>query len=535
MQKLSFPTPQQIDQKFQISKLENRYYLIDGQLKKWEGDLIDVVSPIRVTNTNQLEQVIVASYPDMSIDVAMEAVQSAEQAYDRGRGKWPRMTLAERIEHIEKFTFAMQEHREEIIKLLMWSIAKDYKSSEKEFDRTIAYINDTIDEAKNLDREASKFLLEEDVIAQVRMAPIGVVLCMGPYNYPINEAFALLIPALLMGNTVIFRSPHQGVPAILPLLEAFANSFPKGVINIIFGSSKKIIMPIVESGKVDIFSFIGSSQISGLLKKDHPYIQRLRAITGMDANNAGIIFDDANLDLTVDECLAGSLSYNGQRCTALKVLFVHHKIVDQFIEKFVEKIEKLKIAMPWESGVNITPMPDLDKINYLQELIADATSQGAKILNQDGGKNLETLMIPAVLYPVKPNMRVMKEEQFGPIVPIIPFSDPEEPLNFIANTDYGQQVSLFSSNPKKLGKTIDPLANQVCRININSQCQRGPDSLPFTGRRNSAEGILSVTEALRSFSIPVVVAGKKGQLNQQLLKNMISNHYSKFVSTDFIF
>lgn len=279
-----FPKLSQIPQEFEVKPQYVDSFLTGGKIQKSQGKEVSINSPIYLNKKNSLTPYSICTYRSMTIDETWEALSEAKKAYNRGKGSWPTMTIENRIKYINSFVQKMQEKREEIVNFLMWSIAKNLKDSQKEFDRTIEYINQTIEAIKNLDHKSSTFQKSEEIIAQVRQAPLGVVLCMGPSNYPINESFCLLIPALLMGNTVIFRPPERGIPVIFPLLEVFRDCFPKGVINIIFGSSREIITPILESGEIDVFSFIGSSKVAKALKKLHPEPQRLRSITGMDAN-----------------------------------------------------------------------------------------------------------------------------------------------------------------------------------------------------------------------------------------------------------
>ena len=164
--------------------------------------------------------------------------------------------------------------------------------------------------------------------------------------------------------------------------------------------------------------------------------------------------------------------------------------------------------MPWEPGVNITPLPGLHRTAYMTEAIDDAQSKGARVVNEGGGAFCQTLFYPAVVYPVQEGMKLYREEQFGPIVPVMPFDDLETALEYVITSDHGQQVSIFGSDPQQIGALVDPLVNQVCRVNLNCQCQRGPDVFPFAGRKDSAEGTLSVTDALRAFSIRSMVAAK---------------------------
>ena len=255
---------------------------------------------------------------------------------------------------------------------------------------------------------------------------------------------------------------------------------------------------------------------------------------GLEAKNPAIILSDADLDLTIQECINGSLSYNGQRCTALKIIYVHDEIRDEFLNRFSKAVDELKYGNPWEDNVKLTPLPEPNKPEYIQSLIADAKQKGAKIVNPKGGIQCENYVYPAILYPVTKDMSVYKEEQFGPVIPIISFKDINEPLDDMAESNYGQQVSIFGKETKKLGPLIDTLVNLVCRVNINSSCQRGPDIYPFTGRKDSAFSTLSVHDALRSFSIRTFVASKDNNENNKIIKDLLSSDNSNFVSTDYI-
>ena len=415
----------------------------------------------------------------------------------------------------------------------MWEICKNKSDSYKEFDRTVDYIVDTIDAYKNLDRKGAKFDKQDGVHAHIRRGPLGVVLCLGTYNYPINETFCLLIPAIIMGNTAIFKPAKHGVLLIAPLLKAFQESFPPGVVNIVFGRGRKIASPIMKTGKVDVLALIGHSSSAVALQDEHPNKNRLRLVLGLEAKNPGIILPDADLDLTIKECISGTLSFNGQRCTALKVLYVHESLVDEFNQRFSKAVDELKFGMPWEDTF-LTPLPEPSKPNYIKELIDDAISKGAKVLNKRGGEVTENYCFPAVLYPVDKTMNVYHEEQFGPVIPVISYKEIDEPLDAMAASDYGQQVSLFGRDVRKIGPLIDTLANLVCRVNLNSACQRGPDVYPFAGRKNSAVGTLSVYDALRSFSIRTFVAAKDSPYNNEILETLLNSKESNFVSTDYL-
>ena len=523
----------EIPEQYKITtEINQNTYLVGGELKKWTGDTADIYSSI--SSTPEYKPTRLGKIPQLGKEQALEALDAACEAYGKGQGEWPTMKVIDRIACMEKFVEQMKTKREEIVKLLMWEIGKSLPDSEKEFDRTVDYIYDTLEEYKQLDRDSAKFEKHDGVYAHIRRGALGVVLCLGPYNYPLNETFALLIPAIIMGNTVIFKPAKHGVLLMTPLLEAFQNSFPVGVVNIIYGRGRVVATPIMETGNVDVLALIGNSTSANALQESHPRQNRLRLVLGLEAKNPAIVLPDADLDLTIDECIAGTLSFNGQRCTALKILYVHENIVEEFNKRFAARVDALQFGNPWDNGAKLTPLPEPGKPAYIQELIDDALGKGATILNEKGGKTTENYIFPAVLYPVNKDMRVFQEEQFGPVVPVLSFKDIQEPLHDMAESNYGQQVSIFGQNVKTLAPLVDTLVNLVCRVNLNSSCQRGPDVYPFTGRKDSAVGTLSVHDALRSFSIRTFVASKDNTYNNAILNELLDTKASNFISTDYI-
>ena len=521
-----------IPNEFKINKqINHKEYLIDGIISKWDGNQTNVYSTL-LCDKDDKEPYLLGNTPEMSGEYALKALEAAHSAFNFGQGVWPTMKVYERIQCMETFVEKMLTKREEVVKLLMWEIGKNLNDSRKEFDRTVEYIKDTIVEYKRIDRKGATFQNKSGVRALIRRGPLGVVLCLGPYNYPLNETFALLIPAIIMGNTTIFKPAKHGVLLIAPLLDAFKESFPAGVVNIVFGRGREIATPIMKSGKIDVLALIGHSSSAISLQDLHPQKNRLRLVLGLEAKNPGIILKDADIESTVKECISGTLSFNGQRCTALKILYVHEDIKEEFLSKFVIAVDELKLGLPWENTL-LTPLPKPAKPKYISDLIENAVNLGAKIMNKKGGEKQKNFVFPAVLYPVNKDMDVYKEEQFGPVIPIISFTDISTPIKDMSESNYGQQVSIFGKDVDTLGPVIDSMVNLVCRVNLNSACQRGPDIYPFTGRKDSAVATLSVHDALRSFSIRTFVASKDNDLNKNILREMIDSKKSHFIRTDY--
>jgi glyceraldehyde-3-phosphate dehydrogenase (NADP+) len=292
---------------------------------------------------------------------------------------------------------------------------------------------------------------------------------------------------------------------------------------------------VVKDGRIDVLAFIGTSRVANQIKVAHPQPFRFRSILSLEAKNPAIILPDADLDNAVAECVKGALSFNGQRCTALKMIFVHKEIATEFTRRLVLKIDGLVAGLPWEPNVAITPLPDPHKAAYLRGLIEDAVQKGAVLCNPErGGRSEGAIFYPAVLAQVSLDARVASEEQFGPVIPVREFTDIAEVEAYILQSPYGNQASVFGQDPKMMGLMIDHLSNQVCRINLNSQCQRGPDVYPFTGRKNSAEGTLSVFDALRAFSIRCMVAAKQEPAGKRVIQGILHSESSRFLTTNMV-
>jgi len=484
--------------------------LIGGKLVTWDGPSQPIRSAVCARPggdaRGELRQIELGPAALASPAEGLAAVDAAAKAFDGGRGDWPRASVEERIACVAAFARAAAPLRERVALALMWEVGKPYADCLKEFDRTFEYIEQTITALRALEKDSAAPVQSGGFAARIRRAPLGVSLCMGPYNYALNEVFTLVIPALVMGNPVIMKTPRYGTLSNALLAPLLASSFPPGVINLVTGKGSSVIGPIMESGHVDVLALIGSHKTANLLERQHPRPYRLRSVLGMGAKNPAIVLEDADLDATADEIVSGALTFNGQRCTALKHVLVARAVADALVERLSARIEALPVGMPWEKGVVITPLPDPEHPAYLDGLVRDARKHGARVVNPGGGEYTATLYRPALVYPVSPASLLFSVEQFGPVVPVSVFDHPDEALDIVSRSEMGQQASLFGRDRATLGKMIDHLANLVCRVNINTQCPRGPGVFPFTGRKDSALGTLSITDALRVFSIRSLVA-----------------------------
>jgi len=500
---------------------------IAGKVQPWAGELTEVTSPILDAATGK--RAVIGSLAKMGPEQAMDAVKAAAAAWDEGQGEWPQMPPKQRAEALEKCLAMMMEKRQEIVDCLMWEICKTSGDAAKEFDRTMDYARASIQAFLAQDANGT-WTTASGVTARVRRGPVGTILFLAPFNYPLNEMYAMLIPALLMGNTMVMKLPTIGGQCHVLTAEALAACLPAGVINFVSGSGRATCPHIMKSGLVDMLGFIGGSKAADALIADHPHVHRLKVFSQLEAKNFAIVLPDADLDVAAEQCCLGATSYNGQRCTAIKLIAVHQDVQAAFMEKLVAQVEKCAAGLPWAKGVSITPLPEQAKPGYLRELVADALAKGAEIKNpKQGGVLAGNLLSPPILAPVTKNMRVFAEEQFGPVIPVFPFADVAEVKAAVKSSWSGQQCALFTKDPEQCASLIDTLATIVGRINLNLQCARSPDCFPFSGRRSSAMGTMSIDEALRGFSVETVVAfNAKAAGAEDLAKG--AEQRSKFLS-----
>jgi acyl-CoA reductase-like NAD-dependent aldehyde dehydrogenase len=485
--------------------------LVDGRQTLWDGPSEPIRSAVCAREGSRLERIDLGPGALASAELAREAVEAAARAWAGGRGEWPRASVAERIAVTLDFVRRARPLREAVARALLWEVGKPWPDCLKEFDRTIEYIEATAAALSDIERSAAIPVAAGGFVARVRRAPLGVALCLGPYNYAVNEVFTTVIPALVMGNPVVMKTPRYGVLANALLVPALRESFPPGVVSLVTGQGPVVVKPILESGRVDVLALIGSARTASILLKQHPHPYRLRTLLGMGAKNPAIVLADAELERAAAEIVSGAFTFNGQRCTAIKHVLVERKVADALVERLSDHVSRLKVGMPWEPGVAITPLPDPDKPARLAELVEDAVARGARVVNASGGERAGTLYRPALVYPVAEEAELFRAEPFGPVLPVSVVGSPDEAVRVVERSEVGQQASIFGRDPATIGRLVDHLANLVCRVNVNTQCRRGPDVYPFTGRKDSAVGTLSITDALRVFSIRSMVALPEGE------------------------
>lgn len=448
----------------------------------------------RIQIFSPLDDSLVGEVPAQSREEVDNAVQKAKSAFHG----WKETPLSERTEIMYKAADILIQHEKMLTDLLIKEIGKDRKSAKSEVVRTADFIRFTADTAKSIHGESiqgdnfSGFSKEK--FAVVTREPVGVVLAISPFNYPINLATSKIAPALVSGNTVVFKPATTGSLSGIELVKIFEEAgLPEGVLNIITGKGSEIGDYIVTHPGIDFINFTGSTEVGLSISKQVNMIPLLMELGGKDA---AIVLKDADLDFAAKNIIAGAFSYSGQRCTAVKRILVINEVADQLIEKLESEIVKLKVGNPLESQVEIVPLINKKAADFVWELIEDATAKGAKLIY--GGKREGNLIYPTLFDYVTTDMRVAWEEPFGPVLPILRVNSIDEAIKIANESEYGLQSAVFTENIKDAFYVANRL--EVGTVHINNKTERGPDHFPFLGVKKSGIGTQGIRYSIESMT-----------------------------------
>ncbi|GAB6710381.1 NADP-dependent glyceraldehyde-3-phosphate dehydrogenase [Streptococcus uberis] len=425
------------------------------------------------------------SVPAMSTEEVDYVYQSAKNAFQA----WRELSYVERAAILHKAADILVRDAEKIGAILSKEVAKGHKAAVSEVVRTAEIINYAAEEGIRMEGEVleggSFEASSKKKIAIVRHEPVGLVLAISPFNYPINLAGSKIAPALIAGNVVALKPPTQGSISGLLLAEVFAEAgVPAGVFNTITGRGSVIGDYIVEHEAVNFINFTGSTPVGeriGQLAGMRPIMLEL------GGKDSAIVLEDADLALAAKNIVAGAFGYSGQRCTAVKRVLVMDSVADELEKHVCDLVKNLSVGMP-EDNADITPLIDTKAADFVEGLITDANEKGAKALTEI--KREGNLISPVVFDHVTTDMRLAWEEPFGPVLPFIRVNSLEEAIDISNASEYGLQASVFTNNFPQAFAIAEKL--EVGTVHINNKTQRGTDNFPFLGAKKSGAGVQGV-------------------------------------------
>lgn len=431
--------------------------------------------------------------PAMSQEDVDYVYESAKAAQVNWRG----LSYVERASYLHKVADILERDAEKIGKVLSKEIAKGYKAAVSEVTRTAAIIRYAAEEGVRLQGEVleggSFDAASKKKIAIVRREPLGLVLAISPFNYPVNLAGSKIAPALIAGNVVALKPPTQGSISGLLLAEVFVEAgIPAGVFSTITGRGSVIGDYIVEHEAVNFINFTGSTKVGERIGKMAGMRPIMLELGGKDS---AIVLKDADLEVAAKNIVDGAFGYSGQRCTAVKRVLVQEEVADELVEIIREKVLKLTIGNP-EDNADITPLIDTGAADFVEGLVNDAVEKGAEAktdIVREGN-----LICPILFDKVTSDMKLAWEEPFGPVLPIIRVKSVEEAIEISNKSQYGLQASIFTNDFPLAFSIAEQL--EVGTVHINNKTQRGTDNFPFLGAKKSGAGTQGVKYSIEAMT-----------------------------------
>lgn len=458
--------------------------LVNGKWKSSEQE-ITIYSPI-----NQEELGTVPAMTQTEADEAMQAARAALPA-------WRALSAIERAAYLHKTAAILERDKEKIGTILAKEVAKGIKAAIGEVVRTADLIRYAAEEGLRITGQAMEGggfeAASKNKLAVVRREPVGIVLAIAPFNYPVNLSASKIAPALIAGNVVMLKPPTQGSISGLLLAKAFEEAgIPAGVFNTITGRGSEIGDYIIEHKEVNFINFTGST----------PIVERIGRLAGMrpimlelGGKDAALVLEDADLEHAAKQIVAGAFSYSGQRCTAIKRVIVLESVADKLATLLQEEVSKLTVGDPFDNA-DITPVIDNASADFIWGLIEDAQEKEAQALTPI--KREGNLLWPVLFDQVTKDMKVAWEEPFGPVLPIIRVASVEEAIAFANESEFGLQSSVFTNDFKKAFEIAEKL--EVGTVHINNKTQRGPDNFPFLGVKGSGAGVQGIKYSIEAMT-----------------------------------
>lgn len=465
-------------------KLYKMKYYVDGT---WRRALSEKSIPIY----SPYDHTPVGTVPSLTNDEINDAVNKAKEQ----QPGWEALSLQERASYLLEWADNLQGMEEELAQLIMREVGKSLKDAKSEVNRTVDLIKYTVQHALhmyNVSMNGDSFPGgKKSKMAYINRVPLGLILTISPFNYPVNLSASKISAALITGNTVIFKPATQGALSGLKMMEALhQTSIPNNVCNAVTGKGSEIGDTLVKHPLLDGISFTGGTKTGKKISLDSKMIPLTLEMGGKDA---AIVLEDAALELAASEIISGAFSYSGQRCTAIKRVIVQEEVADELVALLHEKVKELKVGLPTE-GATIVPLINNKSADYVQHLIDDALTKGAALVT--GNERKGSLLHPTLLDHVNEEMEVAWEEPFGPVLPVIRVSTEEEAVSLTNQSEYGLQASVFTEDID----TAFLIANQlhVGTVQINGKTERGPDHFPFLGIKSSGLGSQGVHNSIDS-------------------------------------
>ena len=424
---------------------------------------------------------LVGTAPMFGAAETKRAIAAAARAFPAWRAK----TAKERGAILRKWNDLMLANRDDLARILTAEQGKPLNEAKGEITIGAAYIEWFAEEAKRVYGDVIPTIGNDRRLVVVK-EPVGVCAAITPWNFPSSMITRKVSPALAAGCTVVIK-PAEATPFSAFALAALADraGFPPGVLNVITGDAPAIGGEMCANPTVRKLSFTGSTEVGRILMRQvAPTIKKISLELG--GNAPFIVFDDADLDAAAEGAIVSKYRNAGQTCVCANRFFVHEKVYDAFAQKLAAKVGELKVGRGTEAGVTQGPLINAEALAKVEEHLADATSRGAKVAI--GGKRHAlggTFYEPTVLTNVSPQMRIFREETFGPVAPLIPFRTDAEVVELANRSEFGLASYFYSRDLGRVWRVAEALEYGMVGVNTGLITT---EVAPFGGMKQSGLG-----------------------------------------------
>jgi aldehyde dehydrogenase (NAD+) len=429
---------------------------------------------------------IIGIFPKSGPEDVEEAVKAARKAYQ----SWRLVPPPKRADIIKKAADLLVQRKEEIAREMTREMGKILLETRGDVQEGIDTGYYAAGEGRRLFSYTTTSELPNKFAMAIRL-PVGVAGVITPWNFPMAIPTWKIFPALVAGNTVVFKPASDTPKTATTLVQILEEAgVPEGVVNLVHGGGNEVGMAIVRHPDVDLISFTGSTAVGKVISREASDTLK-RVSLEMGGKNAQIVLEDANLELALDGVLWGAFGTAGQRCTATSRLILHEAIYDQFIEMLVERVKKLKVGNGLDESTEMGPIINEAQLNKIHQYVEIGKQEGAKLLiggyRLTGGEyDKGWFYAPTIFVDVHPKMRIAQEEIFGPVLCVIKVKSFEEAIEVLNDTVYGLSSSIYTRDVNKAFKAIRDI--QAGITYINAPTIGAETHLPFGGVKQTGNG-----------------------------------------------
>ena len=468
-----------------LRPLDGSYTFLGSRHDAVEDQTLEVRSPIDGSVVGRVHE-----FTHDEIDAVLETCAAEQPA-------WGQVPLDERIQVLHRFADVLEEHAEDLAELITMEIAKARGDSADEVSRTADFVRHTADEARSVIGEAqfSDAFPGQDrtKLAVSYQVPLGTVLAIPPFNYPVNLAVSKIAPALVAGNAVVLKPPSKGALSGTVLGDLLLEAgVPAGVMHVVTGPGSRVGDYLVEHDGIDLISFTGSSETGQSLAKKAGMVPLLLELGGKDP---AIVLADADLEAAADNIVSGAFTYSGQRCTAVKRVLAVDEVADRLVELVADRVGKLQVGDP-RDDCTVTPLVEESSADLAEELVEQATTMGATLVC--GGQREGNVVHPTLLDHVTDAMDVAWVEPFAPVLPVLRVANAGEAVSLANRSQYGLQAAVFARDVDAAAQIA--LHLDVGTVQINGKTARGPDHFPFVGAKASGMGTQGARHSIEAMT-----------------------------------